>query len=106
MFAFGEAVDQKIAEKLDAALAWRAPVLRMLRTVVGVGQVVFGADYPYPRRDLAVACRGEVETSAEPGGEDSRAVLAGNALKLFPRLAARATTEMWLATAPESRFPQ
>ncbi len=44
---------------------------------------------PYLRRDLAVACRHEVETSAELDSEESRAVLADNALKLFPRLAAR-----------------
>jgi len=55
----------------------------------GMGQVLFGSDYPYLRRDLAVACRHEVETSSELHSEESRAVLAGNALKLFPRLAAR-----------------
>jgi len=73
----------------DTALSWRPPILRMLRSVVGMGQVLFGSDYPYLRRDLAVACRHEVETSAELDGEESRAVLADNALKLFPRLAAR-----------------
>jgi len=77
----------------DTALSWRPPVLRMLRSVVGMGQVLFGSDYPYLRRDLAVACRHEVETSAELDSEESRAVLAHNALKLFPRLAARAPTE-------------
>jgi predicted TIM-barrel fold metal-dependent hydrolase len=74
----------------DTALPWRPPVLRMLRSVVGMGQVLFGSDYPYLRRDLAVACRHEVETSTELDSEESRAVLTGNALKLFPRLAARA----------------
>jgi predicted TIM-barrel fold metal-dependent hydrolase len=74
----------------DTALSWRPPVLRMLRSVAGMGQVLFGSDYPYLRRDLAVACRQEVETSAELDREESRAVLADNALKLFPRLAARA----------------
>ena len=74
----------------DTALSWRQPILRMLRSVAGMGQVLFGSDYPYLRRDLAVACRHEVETSAELDSEESRAVLADNALKLFPRLAARA----------------
>jgi predicted TIM-barrel fold metal-dependent hydrolase len=74
----------------DTAVSWRAPILKMLRSVVGMGQVLFGSDYPYLRRDLAVACRHEVETNAELDREESRAVLAGNALKLFPRLAARA----------------
>ena len=41
----------------------------------------------------AVACRQEVETSAELDSEESRAVLAENALKLFPRLAVRAPKE-------------
>jgi len=77
----------------DTALSWRPPVLRMLRSVVGMGQVLFGSDYPYLRRDLAVACRQEVETSAELDSEESRAVLAGNAVKLFPRLAARTPIE-------------
>ena len=73
----------------DTALSWRPPVLRMLRSVVGMGQVLFGSDYPYLRRDLAVGCRHEVETSTELDSEESRAVLADNALKLLPRLAAR-----------------
>ncbi|WP_172174497.1 amidohydrolase family protein [Paraburkholderia elongata] len=76
----------------DTAVSWRQPVLQMLRSVVGVDQVLFGSDYPYLRRDLAVACRHEVETSPEFDSEESRAVLAGNALKLFPRLAARVAT--------------
>jgi predicted TIM-barrel fold metal-dependent hydrolase len=73
----------------DTALSW----LRMLCSVVGMGQVLFGSDYPYLSRDLAVACRHEVETSAEWDSEESRAVPADNALKLFPRLAARRPTE-------------
>jgi hypothetical protein len=34
-----------------------------------------------------------LETNAELDSEESRAVMAGNALKLFPRLAARAPTK-------------
>jgi predicted TIM-barrel fold metal-dependent hydrolase len=74
----------------DTALSWRPPVLHMLRSVVGMGQVLFGSDYPYLRRDLAVTCRREVETSAELNSDESQAVLAGNAFKLFPRLTALA----------------
>ena len=77
----------------DTALSWRPPVLNMLRSVVGMGQVLFGSDYPYLRRDLAVACRREVETSEALDSAERRAVLAGNALKLFPRLAALAPKE-------------
>ena len=71
----------------DTALSWRPPVLRMLRSVAGMSQVLFGSDYPYLRRDLAVGCRHDVETSPELDGKESSTVLAGNALKLFPRLA-------------------
>jgi 6-methylsalicylate decarboxylase len=74
----------------DTALSWRPPILQMLRSVVGMDQVLFGSDYPYLRRDLAVGCRSEVEHSPELDSEETRAVLAGNALKLFPRLAALA----------------
>jgi len=77
----------------DTALSWRPPVLHMLRSVVGMGQVLFGSDYPYLRRDLAVRCRREVETSEELDSAERRAVLADNALKLFPRLATRGRTE-------------
>jgi 6-methylsalicylate decarboxylase len=87
----------------DTALSWRPPVLQMLRSVVGMGQVLFGSDYPYLRRDLAVACRHEVETSVGLDREESRAVLADNALKLFPRLAARAPKEQASARTPRTQ---
>ena len=74
----------------DTALSWRPPILRMLRSEVGLGQVLFGPDYPYLSRDLAVTCRSAVETSPELDVGEARAVLSGNALKLFPRLAALA----------------
>src|ERR1700688_1001258 len=38
----------------DTALAFVDPVVRMLRSVVGLRQVMCGSDYPYLRRDLAV----------------------------------------------------
>ena len=73
----------------DTAVSWRPPILQALRSVVGMDQVLFGSDYPYLRRDLAVSCRHEVEASAELNSEESHAVLSGNALKLFPQVAAR-----------------
>lgn len=85
----GTAADMLRRIYWDTASAWRPPVLRMLRAEAGVGQVLFGTDYPYVRRDLAVACRRDVETSPELDSKESRAVLADNALKLFPRFAAR-----------------
>jgi predicted TIM-barrel fold metal-dependent hydrolase len=72
----------------DTALSWRSPVLKMLRSVVGIEQVLFGSDFPYLRRDIAVRCRGEVETSPELNATERNAVLSRNAFKLFPRLAA------------------
>jgi predicted TIM-barrel fold metal-dependent hydrolase len=69
----------------DTALSWKPPVLRMLRSAVGMDQVLFGSDYPYLRRDLAVKCRQEVAASTELNPEEGRAVLGQNALKLFPR---------------------
>jgi aminocarboxymuconate-semialdehyde decarboxylase len=71
----------------DTALSWHPPNLHMLRSVAGMSQVLFGSDYPYLRRDLAVACRHEVEASWELDNDERGAVLAGNAIKLFPRLA-------------------
>jgi predicted TIM-barrel fold metal-dependent hydrolase len=62
----------------------------MLRSVVGMGQVLFGTDFPYLRRDLAVSCSGEIEASPELNDDESRAILRGNALKLFPRFAVKA----------------
>ena len=91
----GEAERGSFADTLrrlywDTALSWRPPILRMLRSEVGLGQVLFGSDYPYLSRDLAVTCRGAVETSPELDAQEARAVLSGNALKLFPGLAALA----------------
>ena len=54
-----------------------------------------------PRRDLAVACRNEVETSAELDREESRAVLSGNAVKLLPRLAGLAQKRTKDAGTPQ-----
>jgi predicted TIM-barrel fold metal-dependent hydrolase len=73
----------------DTALSWHAPNLAMLRSVVGMGQVLFGTDYPYLRRDLAVACPQEVRASTELAEDERHLVLSGNAKKLFPRIASR-----------------
>jgi predicted TIM-barrel fold metal-dependent hydrolase len=83
----------------DTALSWHPANLHMLRTVVGMGQVLFGSDYPYLRRDLAVACRREVEESPELNDKERSAILAANAIKLFPRLGALASQK--LAASPE-----
>jgi len=73
----------------DTALSWRDPVLDMLRATVGLDRVLFGSDFPYIRRDLAVAGVGELRRTAALDEAEYKAVLGGNALQLFPRLAAR-----------------
>ena len=71
----------------DTALSWGDPVLRMLRDVVGIDHVLFGSDYPYLRRDLAVSGRERIEASPELTDSERTAVLGVTATKLIPRLA-------------------
>ena len=71
----------------DTALSWGDPVLRTLRDVVGLDRVLFGSDYPYLRRDLAISCRERIEASPELTGSERTAILGVTATKLIPRLA-------------------
>jgi 6-methylsalicylate decarboxylase len=66
-------------------------VLRMLRSVVGLEQVMCGSDYPYFRRDLAVGCIAALRHTEELAATEREAILGANALKLFPRLAGSAS---------------
>jgi aminocarboxymuconate-semialdehyde decarboxylase len=75
----------------DTALSWSDPVPNMLRDVVGIDHVVFGTDYPYLRRDLAVSCRARIETSAALSAVERTAILGGTATTLIPRLASVAS---------------
>jgi aminocarboxymuconate-semialdehyde decarboxylase len=70
----------------DTALSWSDAELRMLRDVVGIDRVVFGTDYPYLRRDLAVSSRDHIEASPELTRSERAAVLGGTAISLIPRL--------------------
>src|SRR5258706_622147 len=70
----------------DTALSASDPVLRMLRDVAGIDQVLFGTDFPYLRRDLAVKAKQRISDSSELNDSERRAVLGGNASRLFPRL--------------------
>ena len=72
----------------DTAASWSDPVLRMLREVTGIGQVVFGTDFPYLRRDLAVSSRRHIAESAGLSDAERTAILGGTATRLLPRLAA------------------
>ena len=71
----------------DTALSWGDPVLAMLGSAVGMDHVVFGSDYPYLRRDLAVGCRQRIEDSAVLSDAERTVVLGATAMTLLPRLA-------------------
>jgi aminocarboxymuconate-semialdehyde decarboxylase len=71
----------------DTALAAGDPVLRMLRDVAGMTQVLFGTDFPYQRQDLAARSKHVVQRAALNDGERVD-MLGGNAARLFPRLQA------------------
>jgi len=70
----------------DTALSASDPVLRMLRDVVGIEQVLFGTDFPYLRRELAVNAKHRISESSELNHLEKDAVLGGNASHLFPRM--------------------
>jgi aminocarboxymuconate-semialdehyde decarboxylase len=57
----------------------------MLRSVVGLDHVVFGSDYPYLRRDLAVSCRRRIDESTVLTGPERVSILGLNAAQLIPR---------------------
>ena len=68
----------------DTALAASDPVFRMLRDVAGINQVLFGTDFPYLRRDLAVSSKQRLLQSSELNDEEKQDILGGNASRLFP----------------------
>ena len=70
----------------DTALSWHDPVLEMLRSVVGIDHVVYGSDFPYFRRDLAVAGRRELASTQALSAADRDKVFGGTASSLLPRL--------------------
>jgi 6-methylsalicylate decarboxylase len=70
----------------DTALAWSDPVLHTLREIAGPGKIIFGTDFPYLRRDIAVRCKKFIGDSSELTAKEKKQVLGGNALNLFPRL--------------------
>ena len=49
-------------------------------------QVLFGSDFPYMRRDLAVNCVQRQEHTAELTTDERMGVMSGNTIKLIPRL--------------------
>ena len=73
----------------DTALSWHDPVLEMLRSVVGIDRVVYGSDFPYLRRDLAVAGRHELARTEALSAAERKTVFGETAAGLLPRLARR-----------------
>ena len=69
----------------DTALAASDPVFHMLRDVAGINQVLYGTDFPYLRRDLAISSKQKIVQSSELNDSERRAILGSNAQRLFPR---------------------
>jgi 6-methylsalicylate decarboxylase len=69
----------------DTALAWSEPVLHTLNKVAGADKILFGTDFPYLRKDIAIQCKAKVYDSEELSKKERKRVLGGNALELFPR---------------------
>ncbi len=82
----GSAADMFRRIYWDTALAVSDPVLRMLRDVAGISQVLYGTDFPYLRRDLAVNSKQRILQSSELNDLERRAILGGNASPLCPAL--------------------
>ena len=70
----------------DTALSTSDPVFRMLRDVAGINQVLYGTDFPYLRRDLAVRSKQQILQSSALDDLERRAILGGNASRLLPRV--------------------
>src|SRR5450432_2021579 len=70
----------------DTALSWHDPVLETLRAVVGIDHVLYGSDFPYFRRDLAIAGRRELAQTKTLTDAERKNVFGETARGLFPRL--------------------
>lgn len=70
----------------DTASAFSDPVLHILRSVTGLGNVVFGTDYPYPRDAISIGGLRQIQNTAELDDGERRGILAGSAARLIPRL--------------------
>lgn len=82
----GTAADMFRRMYWDTALSASDPVLHMLRDVAGIDQVLYGTDFPYLRRDLAVGSKQQILQCDELNDQEITCILGGNASRLFPRL--------------------
>ena len=82
----GSAADMFRRIYWDTALAASDPVLRMLGDVAGLDQVLFGTDFPYLRRDLAINSKQRILQSSAVNDSQKHAILGGNASRLFPAI--------------------
>jgi 6-methylsalicylate decarboxylase len=78
----------------DTALAASDPVLHMLRDVAGINQVLFGTDFPYLRRDLAVSSKQRILESSELSDSEKQDILGGNASRILSRRSSIARDEV------------
>ena len=76
----------------DTASAFSDPVLHMLRSVMGLENVVFGTDYPYPHDDISIGGLRQLKSTAELDDGERSGVLGGSAARLIPRLARAEST--------------
>lgn len=76
----------------DTALSWSDPVLGLLRSVVGMDQILYGSDFPYLRRDLAIGSRRHLAETEALTQTERVAVLGKSAMKLLPRIDERRRT--------------
>jgi 6-methylsalicylate decarboxylase len=59
------------------------PCSTCLRSVTGLGNVLFGTDYPYPRDAISIAGLRRPESSAELDDGERRRLLSGSAATLI-----------------------
>jgi len=91
----GTAADMFRRMYWDTALSGSDPVLRMLRDVAGISQILFGTDFPYQRRDLAVKSQQHILQSSALNDLERTAILGSNASRLLPRRFRSSRNAIW-----------
>ena len=69
----------------DTASAFSDPVLHMLRSVTGLGNVVFGTGYWFSRDAISIAGLRQLRNTPELDDDERRGVLGGSAARLISR---------------------